>query len=128
MRKTLLGLALAATVAAPAAAAPGVGSTGPYVGRLTTGQTATHTYDNNPANNDCIQLAVPYDVTVRWAPGATLTLSTGDKSTTQSDGSATLTSTRGWCTSFGISVTSVSGDAAYVVTVTRGLAGIADPA
>ncbi len=118
MRTTVLGLSLVAALAVPAAAA---GSTGPYAGHVAEGQTQTHTYDNNPGGYDCIQLAVPYEVTVVWAGPATVTLAASGASTTESDGAATLVVTRGWCTSFDVGVTAVAGDATYVLTVNRQL-------
>jgi hypothetical protein len=124
LRTTMLSAAgLAAVLAAPAVAA---GTPGPFVGTVAQGQTKTHLYDNNPTKSDCIQLAVPYTVSVTYAPSSdTLTLSVGSLTATGSNGSARLSFVGSTCTSFAVSVTgtSVARTAAYVVTVSSGSSG-----
>lgn len=120
MRASVLaGLGLTAVLALPAAAA---GSTGPFLGQVVQGQTQSHLYNNNPSNDPCLQITATYTVTLRYVPsGDVLTLAAGTKTATGSNGAASLTFTRGYCTSFSISVTgtSVADAARYVVVVTR---------
>ena len=119
MRTLLVGAGLALALAAPASAA-----TGPFLGTVAQGETDSYTYDNNPSNQNCIQLAANYTVALRHvSAGDTLTLSVGNQSATTTGGSAALTVESGVCARFGVSVTgtSVSGSANYVVTVTRQL-------
>lgn len=130
MRKSVLSalglvsaFALVPVLAGPAGAA---GTTGPFTGVVRQGDTRTHTYDNNPSNSHCIQLATDYTVTLTYAPASdVLTLSALGKTVTGTGGVATLTGTSGWCTRFTITVTgtSVASTAPYTVTVTRGSAG-----
>jgi len=117
MRTILAGVAAVAAFAAPASAA-----TGPFVGTVVQGETDTHTYDNNPSNNPCLQITADYTVSLRGVPASdTLTLTVLDRSVTTTGGGASLTITRGICTRFDVSVTgtSVADTATYVVTVTR---------
>ncbi len=125
MRMPLLGLALAAAVAAsPAAAAQG--SAGPFVGRVAQGHTTTHQFDNNPTNNACVDIVATYRVTLAYAPpGDTLTLTAAGYTDTGSDGAAAVVFQHGICTEFDITVTgtAVGSIATYGVTVTRELLG-----
>jgi hypothetical protein len=125
MRQSVLaGLGLVAALAAPAAAAPPQPSTGPFVGRVGQGQTATHVYDNNPSNQPCIALAATYTVSLAHVPATdTLTLSVGTVTATSTGGGTALNVTFGVCTRFEIDVTgtSVADSATYAVTVTRQL-------
>ena len=123
MRKTALSaLGLVAVLSVPAVA---VGTPGPFAGVVRTGETKSHIYDNNPANLDCIQLAVPYTATLTYAPPTdTLTLSAGGVTATGSNGRASVSFWSGSCTSFGIAVTgdSVLHTAGYVVSAGSGAA------
>jgi len=121
MRTTALaGLGLAAVLAAPAAAA---GTTGPFAGQVSQGQTRTHLYDNNPSNGACLQLAATYTISLSHVPaGDTLTLTVdGIRSVTTSGGGASLNVTKGVCATFSLAVTgtSVADSATYVLSVTR---------
>ena len=113
----LAGLGLALALAAPASAARG---TGPFAGTLGQGGVAQHTYDNNPAKTDCIQLAADYSVTLAYAPASDVLTLTVDGVSASGNG-ATLVAHKGVCTEFGITVTgtSVASTAAYTVVVTR---------
>lgn len=123
MRKTALSaLGLVAVLSVPAVA---VGTPGPFAGVVTAGQTKSHLYDNNPTNSACIQIVVPYTVTLAYAPPTdTLTLSAGGVTATGANGRATVSFWSGYCTSFGITVSgdSVLHTAGYVVSVGSGSA------
>lgn len=125
MRKTAAAvLGLVSVLVLPATGAYAASGTGPFTGSVAQGETDTHTYDNNPTNNPCIALAVPYTVTLAYAPTSdTLTLSVPGASATGSGGTASLTVTRGVCTEFAITVTgtSVASSATYAVNVVRQL-------
>ena len=122
MTKTLL--AAAGIVAVLATSAPAAqGGTGPFSGTVRQNQTKTHHYDNNPQNLPCQQVMTTYTVSLSYTPTSdTLTLSVGSLSSTGSNGSATLSFERSYCTSFDIQVTgtSVASVAQYTVTVSRG--------
>ena len=127
MIKTFLAAAGAvALLTSPAIAAkpqPQPGSTGPFSGTVKQNQTATHRYDNNPLNQACIQVMSTYTVTLTYAPTTdVLTLTAGGTSVTGSNGTATLSLERSYCTAFDIKVTgtSVASTAQYTVTVARG--------
>ena len=120
MRKTVLAAAgLTAVLAAPALAAE---TSGPFAGQVRQGQTRTHTFNNNPSNNPCLQITATYRVTLAYAPTTdVLTLDAGGKTASGSGSSVSFVS--GVCTRFPIQVTgtSVADTATYVVTVTRDL-------
>jgi hypothetical protein len=123
MRTTAISsLGLVAVLALAAAAA---GTAGPFVGRISQGQTNTHRYDNNPSNNACIALATTYTVTLTYAPSTdVLTLSAFGKTAVGAAGTASVSGESGWCTEFDVTVGGalVGSAATYVVTVTRGSA------
>ena len=123
MRTIVAGAGLVAALAAPVVAAPPAASTGPFVGTVVQGETDSFTYDSNPSNNPCLQIAANYTVALHAVPGDTLTLTVGTQSVTTSTGAAAVNLTSGVCARFGLSVTgtAVSGTAHYVVTVTRQL-------
>lgn len=125
MVKTFLAAAGAVVVlASPASAAQG--SAGPFSGTIRQNQTKTHQYDNNPLNMACIQVMATYTVTLNYTPTTdVLTLTAGGTSVTGSNGTATLSLERSYCTAFDIKVsgTSVDSAAQYTVTVTRGSGG-----
>ena len=122
MTKTLLAaVGAVAVLAAPATAAQG--SSGPFTGVIRQGQTKTHSYDNNPLNMNCPAVMTSYTVTLTYTPTTdTLTLSVGTLSATGSNGTATLSFERSYCTAFDIKVTgtSVASTAHYTVNVSRG--------
>lgn len=123
MRKTALSaLGLVAVLSVPAVA---VGTPGPFAGVVRAGQTKSHVYDNNPADFNCIHLAVPYTVTLTYAPPTdTLTLSAGGVTATGANGRASVSFWSGTCTSFSITVSgdSVLHTAGYVVSAGSGAA------
>lgn len=105
---------------APAASA----ATGPYAGVVRQGETDWHSYDNNPTNSPCIQMATTYTVTLAYAPTSdVLTLSVAGK--TASGSGAGISFQAGVCAAFPIAVTGtqVADLAAYEVTVTGGVLG-----
>lgn len=126
MRSVIRALATAGLVlalATPAAADPD----GPFHGAAHQGQTRTHTYDNNPNGNICIQTVDLYTVVLTYTPVTdTLTLSVDSFGETQTAtgvaGTAVLVFQASHCTSFDIQVTgtSVASVAQYDVTVVRG--------
>ena len=124
---TLAALGLVSALALPASAGPGVATTGPFAGTVTQGQTQTHSYNNNPSNQNCLQYAVWYTVSLAHVPATDrLTLSVdGAYTATSSGGGTAVTFQRGPCTAFTISVTgtSVADSATYAVTVSSGLLG-----
>ncbi len=123
-------IVLAATALMPAQAAPPQPSTGPYYGYVATGIVDVHTYDNNPKNDPCIEIAVLYDVRIAVAGDATVSLSAGGKSTVAGGDVGGTNKVQFWagiCTQFDIVVEGIDvggvadgGKAPYVVTVTRG--------
>jgi len=124
IRTALATAGIVAFLAAPASAAQG--STGPFTGVIRENQVKTHRYDNNPLNQACIQVMQTYTVTLTYAPTTdALTLSVGSQSVTGSNGTASLSFERSYCTSFDVKVTgtSVESVAQYTVTVTRGASG-----
>ncbi len=128
MRKlSVATLGLVSVLAVPATAGPGVATTGPFAGTVTQGQTQVHHYNNNPSNQNCLQYAVTYTVSLAHVPATdSLTLSVdGLYTSTTSTGGTAVSFQRGPCTSFTISVTgtSVADQATYGVTVTSGLLG-----
>lgn len=120
-----LAMALVAVPATVAADAP-AGHTGPFVGTVEDDETETHVYDNNPANQPCIELAVGYTVYLtHQLPGDTLRLTVDGEERLQDEssaGQAAVTFERGICAEFPIQVTGldVDGQSAYEVTVCRG--------
>jgi hypothetical protein len=120
-------LAAAGLVAALALPASGAaGSSGPFVGTLTQGQTVRHDYDNNPTGTPCVDIIARYTVSLTYAPTSdSLTLAAVGKSATGRNGTASINVVQGVCAAFPITVTgtSVAGSAAYTVTVTRDLLG-----
>lgn len=127
MVKTILATAGAvALLASPASAAQQQGSAGPFSGSVRDNRTQTHRYNNNPENLACIQVMASYTITLNYTPVTdTLTLTAGGTSVTGSNGVATLSLERSYCTAFDIKVTgtSVASVAQYTVTVTRGSGG-----
>lgn len=123
--KTALATAgIVALLSGPAYAAQG--SSGPFTGVIRQNQVKTHHYDNNPLNMACPQVMATYTVTLAYTPTTdALTLTVGGTSVTGSDGTATLTLERSYCTAFDIKVTgtSVATVSQYTVTVTRGSGG-----
>ncbi len=122
MRASVLSAAaLAAVMTVPANAA--VGTPGPFPGVLDHGQTRTHHYDNNPGGGSCIDLAVPYTVTLTYAPPTdTVSLGSGATAVHGVNGRASVSFWAGYCAAFPIEVTgtSVANKAAYVVSVSSG--------
>ena len=99
--------AAAAVMATPASAAQG--SPGPFPGVVPEGQTRTHAFDNDPANQGCPQVMTTYTVMAGYAPATdVLTLSVGTSSATGSNGQASLSLSASWCTAFDIRVTGTS--------------------
>jgi hypothetical protein len=126
LKTPLAALALACALAVPAGASTGVGSTGPFVGRLGQGQTQSYVYDNNPSGQPCLALAATYTITLHYLPGTdVLSLSAVTKTATGAGGLATLSVTQGICARFtiGVTGTSVADTATYAVTVTRQVLG-----
>jgi hypothetical protein len=126
LKTAVAATGLAVLLASPATAAQG--GTGPFSGTVRQGQTKTHRYDNNPLNNPCPLVIVNYTVTLTYAPASdVLTLSVGSLSATGSNGFASLSFERSYCTSFDITVTgtTVQHVASYTVTVSRGGGAVA---
>lgn len=121
LRTAAAAAAVVAVTATPASATQG--TPGPFPGVVTQGQTRTHAFDNDPANQGCPHVMTTYTVMVGYAPATdVLTLSVGTSSVTGSNGQASLSLSASWCTAFDIRVTgtSVRAAAGYVVTVIRG--------
>lgn len=105
--------------------------TGPFSGTVVQGETDHHAYDNNPSGDPCIDVMAVYTVELFYTPAtAVLTLTAGGRSDVGSNGYASVVLDASYCTSFGIRVagTSVSGTAAYTVTVTRDVGVVLDEA
>lgn len=114
---------IAALTALLVTASTALAAEGPFHGAVRQGDVKTHHYDNNPADNPCIQIVVSYTVTLTYTPTTdTLTLSAGGQTATGSGGVATVTFDASFCTEFDITVTGtdVENVARYTVTVTRG--------
>lgn len=126
MRKTALAAAgIAVLLSTPASAAQG--SSGPFSGVIRQNQVRTHHFDNNPLGLHCQQVMTTYTVSLAHTPTTdVLTLSVGSLSATGSNGTATLTLDRSYCTAFDIKVSGTSVDTVsqYTVTVTRGSATV----
>ena len=121
LRTIAAAAVVAAVTATPAAAAQG--TPGPFPGVVTQGQTRTHAFDNDPADQGCPHVMTTCTVLLAYTPASdVLTLSVGSSSATGSNGQASLSLSASWCTAFDIRVTgtSVRAAAGYVVTVIRG--------
>ncbi len=119
-RNALLILLTLSLASLPSATAAGAGPA--FADTVAQDETNHHTFTNAPKGSQCIQITASYTIQLTHAPtDAVLTLEAGGSSTNVTGGTGSLTITKGWCTSFTISVTgtSVEDQAAYALTVTR---------
>lgn len=114
-----LAVASAFVALAPTTAAGAGTIVGPFVGVATPDSTDSYTYDNDPLDWPCIQIARTYTLTLGHAPATdALRLLVGVEFVDSSGGFAQLEIVRGVCTRFTVVVEGVSVAVASAYTVT----------